>query len=110
MGLPAADVAQVQAWCEGRVPAAMRDQVRVACDVDAPSLTIVEEHPPWDGAGGWTRSPVARLRYVARRSEWTLYCVGATGDFRRYDPVQPASSVGPLLSEIERDTTAIFWG
>ena len=110
MALPEADVVRVQAWCDSQVPAAAREQVRIVCEVDALALTILEERPPWDGVGEWTRMPVARLRYVARRGEWSLYCVMGDGDFRRYDLLPPAPSVTPLLEEVERDPTAIFWG
>ncbi|MCA1713313.1 MAG: DUF3024 domain-containing protein [Actinobacteria bacterium] len=110
MPLPEADVAHVRTWCDSRVTAAVREQLRIVCEEESLSLTILEEHPPWDGRGGGTRSPVARLRYVARRGEWTLYCVAGSGDFRRYDLVAPARSVQPLLREIARDPTGIFWG
>lgn len=110
MALPEADVARVQAWCDARVPESVRDQMRIVCESDTRTVTILEERPPWDGPGDWSRMPVARLRYVAGRGEWSLYCVTGKGDFRRYDWVPPAPSVTPLLKEIERDPTAIFWG
>jgi len=106
MALPELDVARARAWCAALAAA----DGRVACHVDERSLTIVEENPPWDGGGEWTRNPVARLRYTASRREWTLYCISGNGGFRRYDLLDPAPSVVPLLAEIERDPTAIFWG
>jgi hypothetical protein len=76
-GLPELDIARVRRWCEQRVPAHVRDQVRVECDVGPRHLTIVECRPPWrEGTGSdWTRFPI-----------------------------------DDLLTEIERDPTAIFWG
>lgn len=100
----------MRAWCDSRVPEAVREQLRIVCEADALSLTIFEERPPWDGPGEWTRMPVARLRHVTPRGEWLLYCVAGSGDFRLYDRVPPAPSVVPLLAEIERDPTAVFWG
>jgi len=64
-GLPELDVARVRRWCDERVPDAVRDQVRVECEVAPRYLTIVECRPPWreDMGTEWTRFPIARLRY-----------------------------------------------
>ncbi len=53
-----------------RVPGGVsgRAQVRVEAEVDTRAVTIVERRPPWreDFGREWTRSPIARLRYVQR--------------------------------------------
>lgn len=74
-GLPDLDVARVQRWCDQRVPAHVRDQVRVECDITAGHLTIVECRPPWrdDMGDQWTRFPIARLRYTKSTKTWSLY-------------------------------------
>ena len=41
-GLPELDVARVRRWCDQRVPAHLRDQIRVECDLAPRHLTIVE--------------------------------------------------------------------
>jgi hypothetical protein len=46
-GLPELDVARARRWCEQRVPAHVRDQIKVECDVTPRHLTIVECRPPW---------------------------------------------------------------
>ena len=45
-GLPELDVARVRRWCEQRVPAHVRDQIRVECEVAPRHLTIVECRAP----------------------------------------------------------------
>jgi len=40
--LPELDIARVRCWCEERVPAHARDQVRVEYDIGPRQLTIVE--------------------------------------------------------------------
>ncbi|MER7441286.1 DUF3024 domain-containing protein [Micromonospora avicenniae] len=112
MALPEADVARVRDWCAGRVPERVQDQVRVECDVDARHLTVVECRAPWRPAenSGWTRLPVARLRYTQRTSTWTLCYRDRNLRFHRYDLTPPTPDVGKLLDELDRDPTAIFWG
>ncbi len=111
-GLPELDVARVRRWCDERVPDAVRDQVRVECEVAPRYLTIVECRPPWheDMGTKWTRFPIARLRYSRGSRSWALYWRDRNLRFHVYDRVAPSSGVEELLQEIGRDPTAIFWG
>ena len=58
----------------------------------------------------WTRFPIARLRFIASRNEWTLYWRDGNLRFHRYLRIDPSRDVGALLAEIEADPIAIFWG
>ena len=75
-------------------------------------MTILECRPPWTPANGpeWTRHPVARLRYLAGRGVWLLDWSDSDLRWHRYDLIGPTPHVEPLLAEIERDPTSIFWG
>jgi len=110
-GLPETDVARVQRWCRDRVPAQVRDEVRVEVDVAERHLTIVECRPPRraDMATQWTRVPIARLRYTKTTGVWSLYWRDRNVRFHAYD-VSPTAVIGELLAEVDRDPTAIFWG
>jgi len=76
------------------------------------SVTIVESRPPWQADLGpdWTRFPIARLRYDPTVGRWTLYWRDRNLRWHRYDRIDPAPHVDPLLAEIDADPTAIFWG
>jgi hypothetical protein len=111
-GLPEIDVARVRRWCRDRVPVRVRDQVRVEVDVADRHVTIVECRPPWgaDPGAEWTRFPIARLRYTKSTKVWVLYWRDRDLGFHVYDLAAPSESVEVLLSEVDRDPTAIFWG
>lgn len=111
-GLPETDVARVQRWCRDKVPAHVRDEVRVEVDVAERHLTIVECRPPWraDFGADWTRFPIARLRYTKTTGVWSLYWRDRNLRFHAYDLVSPTASIAELLAELDRDPTAIFWG
>ena len=111
-GLPETDVARVHRWCRDRVPEHVRDEVRIEVDVAARHLTIVECRPPWraDMGAEWTRFPIARLRYTKATGVWSLYWRDRNLRFHAYDLVSPTASIEELLSEVDRDPTAIFWG
>lgn len=105
-GLPERDVAIVEQWCREQVPDHLADEIRVECDVAARHLTLLECRPPWreDFGPHWTRFPIARLRYTK------IYWRDRHLQFHLYDRVKPTRSIRRLLTEVERDPTAIFWG
>ena len=99
-------------WCDQRVPAHLRDQIRVECDLAPRHLTIVECRPSWDKDAGaeWTRFPIARLRYTKATGRWSLYWRDRNLRFHLYDRLAASPHVDEILQEIDRDPTGIFWG
>ena len=58
----------------------------------------------------WTRSLIARLRYMKTTRVWSLYWRDRNSRFHAYDLAAPTASIEELLAELDRDPTAIFWG
>lgn len=58
----------------------------------------------------WIRTPFARLGYVQKQREWTLYWADRNSKFHRYELAESTSNIGLLLAEIDADPTNIFWG
>lgn len=110
--MPELDVARVRRWCAQRVPAHLRNEVRVECDVTPRHLTIVECRPPWrnEMGGARTRFPIARLRYTKATRLWSLCWHDRHLRCHLYDRLAPSPRIDELLHEIDRDPTAIFWG
>jgi hypothetical protein len=110
MTLPVDAVAQVERYCETRVPEDMRSDVRIEHSVRGNAITIVERRPPWrdDIGAEWSSTKVAQLRYDG--ANWALYCSDSSGRWWRYDEAAPARDVAPLLAAIDEDVTGIFWG
>ena len=108
--VPELDVARIRAYCEGRAPARYRAEMRVEVTVRGKSVSIFDCRPPWHPSlTGWSRVPVAQLRYDGGSELWTLYWADRNSRWHLYDLIEPGSVVD-LLAEIERDPTAIFWG
>jgi hypothetical protein len=105
-------VDQVGRFCNERIPADLRDQVRLECSLRGPAITIIERRPPWNPDFGpeWTASNVAQLRYDRERRTWSLRWRGSDGRWHSYDRTKPSPELGPLLAEIDADPTGIFWG
>lgn len=107
IGLAAAEV-----FCEARVPEDLRDQMRIECSRRGKSITIAERSPPWKPEYGleWSSVKVAQLRFDSETEAWSLFCPDRNGRWHPYDEIGPTPSVDPLLAEIARDPTGIFWG
>jgi hypothetical protein len=103
---------RVAAFCERRVPADLRGELRLEHSLRGSRITIVERRPPWSELVGpaWTSTNVAQLRYDERSGSWTLYAADRNDRWFLYDDVGPSRDVGALLDEIDADPTAIFWG
>lgn len=113
--VPELDLARLRKYVEvrnERIPPDARGQITVDMDVAPGSVTILECRPPWRPEYGpeWTRFPIARLRYVKARREWSLYWRDRNLKFHRYDLVDPTPNVQRLLDEIDADPTGIFSG
>ena len=113
--LPELDVDRARRFVDERndaVPVEARDKIRYELDVGPGSLTILERRPPWrEGYGSeWSSFPIARLRYVKARKEWTLYWRDRNLKFHRYERVAPTPTIQVLLDEVIADPIYIFWG
>jgi len=111
-GPPDDDVERVQAWCERRVPARFRSEVRIECTRRGRSLTIVETRPPWRARLGdeWTRIRVAQLRWDPQGGTWVLCFADRNGRWWPYDECGPTVDIERMLRELEDDPTSTFWG
>lgn len=110
--LPDTDMRRIRRFVEDRVPAHVRDRVRLELEVQGSAVTIVERRAPWTARMGpaWTRSAIASLRYSPTHRWWTLFWIDHNGRWHRYPRQGPTPTVSVLLTEIDRDPTAVFWG
>jgi hypothetical protein len=99
-------------WCAARVPEERRDELQVGYTIQGDEVTIVRRHAPAypELGAAWSSARVAQLRYgEPEPGMWTLYGPHED-DWRRYDAVPAADRPEPLLDEVERDPSGLFWG
>ncbi len=58
---------RLQRYCEARVPASVRDKLRLAFRFRGRSVMLYEERAKWDDASVWIDVPVARFDYSGTR-------------------------------------------
>ncbi len=97
-------------YCERRVPAHVRDQVRLEFRIGPRAVELFEVRPRFDNPAEWLEHPVAKFRWVATQREWRLYCQFRDLRWHEYEPHFAASDFDTLLAEVDQDPTAIFWG
>ena len=109
---PEEALAAVELFCESRVPAELRDEIRIECSRRGRAITIVERRPPWKPEYGpaWSSVHVAQLRFDDASQAWTLHWRDSSDRWHLYDQVEPTPTVDRLLAEIDADPTGIFWG
>jgi hypothetical protein len=55
---------------------------------------------------------IARFHYYKARNQWVLFWRDSKRrqGWHRYDGISPNRSIEPLLAEVDKDPTGIFWG
>jgi hypothetical protein len=110
MPLPAdirdAAIAQVERFCSARstADAAVKHRVR------GNAITLVERRVPWRPDAEWSALDIAQLRFDAASHTWTLHWRRAAGTWQRYEDLDGAPTLEPLLAEIDADPDGVFWG
>jgi hypothetical protein len=106
---PELAIRRIADWCEARVPAHLRDQVRVELRSRGPAVTIIERRPPYsqDVGPNWSVQPIAQLRYDLT-GYWTLHWVDNMDRWHPLQTVAPAVDPVDLLTVIDRNPDGVF--
>lgn len=105
-------VARVTTYCATRVPSELDDQIRIEYELRGKKITIYECRPPWreDLGPEWTRLRVCTMEWDPATRRWTLFARDRNDRRLEYPHINPTPTVKPLLAEVDRDPTGIFWG
>lgn len=97
-------------YCESRIPAQVRNKVKLTFDISGNKVTLIETRPYFKDSSIWTKTPMAQFRFDNKKKQWLIYCIGRNERWRLYDLIKPSSNFDDLLKELDRDPTGIFWG
>ena len=101
---------KLRAFCERRVPLHVRDQIKLVCKFRGNSVTLIETRPYFKDPSVWIEHPVAQFRFNLDETLWRLYCRDRNARWHFYELALPSASLDPLIAEVDRDPTCIFWG
>lgn len=90
-----------------RVPAHLRDQIRLGWAFRGDTVTLFEARPLLRNPAQWAESKIAQFRRVGQG--WALHWQDRNGRWHAYQGLAPGR-LEQLLAEVDRDPTGIFWG
>lgn len=96
-------IALVETYCATKVPSEHDDKIRLEYRVRGNTITIYECRLPWreDFGPDWTSMRICSMQWDPERRRWTLYARNRNDRRLDYPFIDPASSVMPLLRELE---------
>lgn len=115
MTLPIAERVSLEAilshYCE-QVPLRVRDKLRMSFRIEGNVVTLFEQRVSFQDRSRWIDIDVARFHYYKTRDRWVLYWRDSKRrrGWHLYDRIKPNRSIEPLLAEVDKDPTGIFWG
>jgi len=99
-------------YCNHKVPAHVRDQVRLTFSFIGNTVTLFEERPVYNQLDKRTKIPIAQFRLNVVDHLWRLYCA----NLKRHEGwvlhahAEPTRDFETLLTALDQDKTGVFWG
>ena len=99
-------------YCNDKVPAHVRDQVRLTYSFMGNTVTLFEERPVFNQLDKRTKIPIAQFRLNVVDHLWRLYCANQKPHegWVQYLQAEPTTDFDALLIALDQDSTGIFWG
>ena len=101
---------KLSTYCEQRIPPHAKQQVKLSFKIRGNSVTLFEHRKTFRQDGKWVDIPIAQFRYNPDHSMWTLYCTDRNSKWHEFTPFPPSKNFDDLLTEVNEDSTHIFWG
>jgi len=100
----------LETYCEARIPKHVRHKVRLEFSFHGKTVSLYEVRPVWNDPSRFTEGPVAQFRFDPDDKVWTLYCCDRNSKWHLYQGRRPSKTFDPLLKEVDKDPSGIFWG
>ncbi|MCX7180101.1 MAG: DUF3024 domain-containing protein, partial [Proteobacteria bacterium] len=99
-------------YCDNKVPAHVRDQVRLSFSFMGNTVTLFEERPVQNQLDKRTKIPIAQFRLNVVDHLWRLYCANPKRQegWALYRDAGPTTDFETLVTALDQDTTGVFWG
>jgi Protein of unknown function (DUF3024) len=97
-------------FCERRIPARFKDQVRLSYTIGNHEIIISEERASRGASSEWLELEIAKLRYWRAANEWQLYWKRASGKWWPYEAHTRSKTLEAMIKEIDLDSGGCFFG
>jgi hypothetical protein len=102
--------AAIAEYCLQMIPRRYWNKLRVSYELRRGAFTIFEDRPRFDNPAEWTHLAVAQLRFDSTTGTWSLFWRDRHERWHPCTGIRRPKTVAPLLAEVDRDPTGIFWG
>lgn len=100
---------ELSRYCEDKVPACFRSEVRVGFRIEGEQATLFEERVVLANPGRWAARPVAQFRFQSDLNQWTLHYPDARHSWRLYLNANPTLNLKQLIQAVDDDPFNSFW-
>ena len=102
---------KLRAYCERKVPAHARDQMRLSFVIEDNRVTLNEEQNAFGRPGTWITTRIAQFRFNPDSGLWTLYRtnVRSPDAWLPYLAARPTAHFESLLQAMDADRSGMFW-
>jgi len=102
----------LSAYCNRKVPAEIRNQVRLVYSVTGNTVTLYEERPTQTQLEKRVKRPLAQFRWNSTDQLWRLYCTKLRGleGWLPYPHSKPTKTIDELVLALDQDQSGVFWG
>lgn len=97
-------------FCRKRSPAHLKNKVRLEYSIKGHDVVVYERRPRWDKPDEWMDSPVAKLKWILSAQKWRLYWKRADLKWHEYPGLSSSENLADLVTEIDADPLACFFG
>ena len=97
-------------YCEERIPAHARDQVRLGFRLRGQTVTLYEERPAFEQPDLWVDIVVAQFRMDKQTFEWSLYWADRNSKWLPHKEFTPTRNFEVALEEVDANPNGMFWG
>lgn len=101
---------KLKAFCDQRIPAALRNEIRLGWKFRGNAVTLFESRPTFPPTEKWVDIPVAQFRFDPKTTEWSLYCADRNGRWHFYSESATSRDLDAVIHALDTDRTGIFWG
>lgn len=97
-------------FCNSRIPAEVRHQLRLEYTIKGHDVEIFEVRPLWNIPGEELQTPIAKIKYVRTAEEWRLYWMRSDLRWHSYTPYSSSRSLEKMVRVIDEDELCCFFG
>jgi len=89
--------------CRKHTSALHKNELRIEYGIEGGAVVVFASRPHANESNLWLKIPVAQMRFARETGEWTLFWVGASGNWINDETLHPTQDLLVLVSQVDLD-------